>query len=110
MDLHIMVHLDSLIYVAMLFLCDFLGTSHDFGFGLYRLIIYYTISIPTRRCFHQATLVVHDQGTFYLTEKALRIDHPSRLWGSPLLERIFIVQHKGRKCPFLLRGIQGLRF
>jgi hypothetical protein len=55
-------------------------------------------------------LVVHDQGTFYLTEKALRIDHPSRLWGSPLLERIFIVQHKGRKCPFLLRGIQGLRF
>ena len=107
MYLHVMVHLDSLIYVAKFFLRDFFGTSHDFGFDLCRLIISYPLSIPTRRCFHQATLVVHDLVTFNLTEKALRVDHPCRLWGSPLLERIFIVQHKGGKCPLFRRGIQG---
>ena len=83
-----MVHLDTLIDVAVLFLSDFLGTSHGIRFGICFLIV--SIFIPTRWSFHQVALWIGDLDAFDLTQQTFRVDHPSRLWGS-FLERIFIV-------------------
>ena len=68
MYLHIMVNLDPLIDIAVLFLRDFLGTSHGISFGICRLIISYPLFIPTRWYFYRATLRVCDLAPFDLTQ------------------------------------------
>ena len=68
MDLHIMVHLDPLIDIAVLFLRNFLGTSHGISFGICRLNFSYPLFIPTRWGFYRVTLRVCDLVPFDLTE------------------------------------------
>jgi hypothetical protein len=63
-----MVHLDPLIDVAVLFLRDFLGTSHCISFGIRSLIISYPLFIPTRWGFYWVTLRVCDLVPFDLTQ------------------------------------------